>query len=561
MGRPSVPRAPQPGQRTEDMKSERALSGVTAAPGIAIGRAIAVDPETTAEGQSGLVIDRAAEIARARAALDSAAAELQAIAVGLRKGGRTAEADIVETGVLMAQDPGLHASLERLVESGRAAPAALRDAAEESAVELARLEDPMLAERADDVRSLGRRAAAHASGIRRTRGGGVLFADSLGPADVAELSGVHGVALVRGGVTAHAAIVARSLGLPMVVGLGADLLEVADGEEVVLDGDAGILVRFPSPARLDRAREAIAIRERSRRRSVAQREKPAITLDGRRVRVLANAASTAEVLEALAQGAEGVGLLRTELLFLDAAEWPSRAQQVTFLEPILAELAGLTATVRLLDFGGDKTPPFLSGTHERGIELMLRAPDALRAQLSAIVEAGSKTELRILVPMITTAAQMREVRSALMAVLDGRPAPQLGAMIETPEAARRAAEIAREVDFLSIGTNDLTQMVLGLDRERSKSAPVTDLRVLNLIDLTMRAGREAGIPVDVCGEAASDSRTMPIMVGLGADELSVAAARVGEVRESVRSSTFVASQAVAAAALLGQVGDTGRERV
>jgi phosphotransferase system enzyme I (PtsI) len=134
-------------------------------------------------------------------------------------------------------------------------------------------------------------------------------------------------------------------------------------------------------------------------------------------------------------------------------------------------------------------------------------------------------------------------------------------MIETPEAARRAAEIAAVVDFLSIGTNDLTQMVLGLDREQSKSAPVTDLRVLSLIDLTMRAGRDAGIPVDVCGEAASDPRTMPIMVGLGADELSVAAARVGEVRESIRSSTFVASLAVAAEALLGQVGDAGRERV
>jgi phosphoenolpyruvate-protein kinase (PTS system EI component) len=561
MGRPSVRRAPQPGQRTEDMKSECVISGVTAAPGIALGSAMAVDPETAADGQAGVLVDRTAELARARAALQSAAAELESIAGGLRKGGRTAAADIVETGALMAQDPGLHASLERLLESGLTAPAALREAAEESAVELAGLEDPMLAERADDVRSLGRRAAAHASGVRRMRGGGVLIADSLGPADVAELSGVSGVALARGGVTAHAAIVARSLGLPMVVGLGPDLLDVADGEEVVLDGDAGVLVRFPSPSRLDRAREAIAIRQNARQRSLAQREKPAVTIDGRRVRILANAASTAEVLEALAQGAEGVGLLRTELLFLDAPAWPSRAQQVAFLAPILGDLTGLTATVRLLDYGGDKTPPFLRGTHGRGIELMQRAPEALRAQLSAIVEAGSKTKLRILVPMITTAAQMAEVRSALTEVLDGRSAPELGAMIETPEAARSASEIAKVADFLSIGTNDLTQMVLGLDREHSKSAPVTDVRVLSLIDMTMRAAREAGIPVDVCGEAASDARTMPIMVGFGADELSVAAARVGEVRERVRSITFAASQAAAAAALLGQVGDAGRERV
>jgi phosphoenolpyruvate-protein kinase (PTS system EI component) len=266
----------------------------------------------------------------------------------------------------------------------------------------------------------------------------------------------------------------------------------------------------------------------------------------------------AEVQEALAQGAEGVGLLRTELLFLDASGWPPQAQQVKFLEPILAELSDRTATVRLLDFGGDKTPPFLLGTHERGVELMLRAPEALRAQLSALLDARGRTRLRILVPMITNPAQVREVRAALTSVLDGRPAPQLGAMIETPDAARGADAIAKEADFLSIGTNDLTQMVLGLDRERSKSAPVTDVRVLRLIDLTIRAGRDAGIPVDVCGEAASDPTAMQILIGLGANELSVAAARVGEVRALVRSLSFGDCEKLAADALLGQVGHASR---
>jgi phosphoenolpyruvate-protein kinase (PTS system EI component) len=234
---------------------------------------------------------------------------------------------------------------------------------------------------------------------------------------------------------------------------------------------------------------------------------------------------------------------------------------VRFLAPILAELAGRIATVRLLDFGGDKTPPFLRGTRERGVELLLRAPEALRAQLAAVLEAGARTRLRILVPMITTAAQVREVRAALNAVLDGHPTPEIGAMVETPDAARGAAGIAKEVDFLSIGTNDLTQMVLGLDREKSKSAPVTDVRVLRLIDATMRAGRDAAIPVDVCGEAASDAAAMPILVGLGASELSVAAARVGEVRERVRALRYDECEKLAAAALLGQVADARRERV
>jgi phosphoenolpyruvate-protein kinase (PTS system EI component) len=284
-------------------------------------------------------------------------------------------------------------------------------------------------------------------------------------------------------------------------------------------------------------------------------------MDGHRVVVLANAASVAEVREGLAQGAEGVGLLRTELLFLDAAGWPSEAQQVRFLKPILSELAGLTATVRLLDFGGDKTPPFLRGSLERGVDLLLQAPLALRAQLSAIIEAGGDTKLRILVPMVSTPEQVLAVRAALAAVLNGRPSPGLGAMIETPEAARRASEIAKHVDFLSIGTNDLTQMVLGLDREQSRSAPVTHVKVLRLIDVTVRGGHEAGIPVDVCGEAASDATAMPILVGLGAGELSVAAARVGEVRERIRASRFKDCQKVALESLLGQVADARRERL
>jgi phosphoenolpyruvate-protein phosphotransferase len=524
---------------------------------------LVIGPNSAASDEQPVAVaDRAAELIKARRALAAAADELQSIADGLRMVGRAAEADIVETGVLMAHDPSLEARLDRLVMgSGITAQGALRDAAEESARELAQLDDPMLAERADDVRSLGRRAGAHATGVRSTRTGGVMVAESLGPADVAELSGVQGVALGRGGVTAHAAIVARSLGLPMVVALGPELLQIKEGEELVLDGDAALVVRFPSQGRLVDAREAIAARQRARQHAVANRDKSAVTVDGHRVSILANAASVPEVLEALAQGAEGIGLLRTELLFLDASTWPTQAQQLRFLQPILAELPGRIATVRLLDYGGDKTPPFLRGTQARGVELMLQAPEALRAQLAAALEASGKTRLRILVPMITTAAQVREVRAALTAVLQDSPAPEIGAMIETPDAARGAADIAKEVDFLSIGTNDLTQMVLGFDREHSKSAPVTDVRVLRLIDVTMRAGRDAGIPVDVCGEAASDVVAMPILVGLGASELSVAAARVGEVRERVRSLRFDECQKLAADALLGHVADAGRERV
>jgi phosphoenolpyruvate-protein phosphotransferase len=543
---------------------ERALRGVSAAPGVAVGKAVVIDRSSSA--QDVRIIpppDRPAELARARQSLNLVAAELEQIASGLREAGRNEEADIIETSVMMAGDPGLDAAVESFVmQSGRPAPAALVDATEESARQLAQLADPVLAERADDVLSLGRRAAARASGVRPGVVSGILIAGSLGPADVAEIAmNAKGVALAGGGVTAHAAIVARSLGVPMVVGIGAGVLDVEDGEEVVLDGDGGVLVRQPEPSRVAAARAEAERRRVARQNAVASRLEPAQTKDGHRLRVLANAASVAEVVEALDQGAEGIGLLRTELLFLDSQAWPAQAQQASFLRLILGPLTGRVATVRLLDFGGDKTPPFLRGAAGRGIELLLDAPEALKAQLTAIVEAAADVKLRILIPMVTSPQQVTAVRQLLSSVLGRRPSPELGAMIETPEAARDASAIANVSDFLSIGTNDLTQLVLGLDREHSKSAPVTDGRVMRLIDATVRAAHAAAILVDVCGEAASDPVAMPILVGLGVDELSVAAARVGEVRQWIRGLDFAASRADSERWLLDQPADAARKRL
>jgi phosphoenolpyruvate-protein kinase (PTS system EI component) len=537
---------------------EHALRGVSAAPGIAAGKAVVLDRPRRRPARGVAPAARGREADRARAALETAGAELHEIASRLRESGRDDEADIVETGVLMAADTSLTNLVDSLVESGLHADAAIAGAADQIATDLANLSDPTLALRADDVRSLGRRAAAHAGGARVAAEGGVLVARSLGPADVAELSPT-GIALVGGGVTAHAAIVARSLGIPMVVGLGDDALEVEDGEGVILDGDAGLLVRHPGADRMEAARAHGDRRRAAREMARERRLEPAVTRDGKRITVLANAASVAEVVEAGEQGAEGVGLLRTELGFLEAHAWPSFEKQVAFLTPILARLAGQLVTVRLLDFGGDKTPPFLRGATGRGIELLLESPAQLTTQLAAILVAGGKTRLRILIPMVTRPDQVVAVREALQTVLEGRPAPQLGSMIETPEAAQRAGEIARVSDFLSLGTNDLTQLVLGLDREKSKSAPVTDIRVLRLIDATMRAGDAAGIPVDVCGEAASDVTAMPIMVGLGAAELSVAAARVGDVRQRIREGAFATFRTESEKLLLGQAADAARQ--
>lgn len=524
--------------------AEQILRGVSAAPGVVAGRAIVLGTFTDDR-----VVDEAerpAELERARNALAAEIASLEAMARRLNAMGRPVDAEIVETGVMMANDPTVLDRVETLIrESGRSAPAALTAAADEIASVLAALDDPTLAERAADIRSLGRRAAATAAGVEFLPGG-ILIANDLGPADVADLGlGASGAALAQGGVTAHAAIVARSLGIPMVVGLGGDALDIVGGEEVVLDGDHAMVVRRPEAPRIQAAQANAVRRSEAREAARRVREDPAQTTDGHRVTVLVNVATVAEAIEGFEQGAEGIGLLRTELPFLDANEWPSVRRQVEFLAPVLGTLQSRPATVRLFDFGADKTPPFLRGTTARGIDLLLESPSALRCQLTAILEAAHDADVRILVPMVTTAEQLRTIRKAL-------PAPaRLGAMIETPEAAHAAAAIAAESDFFSIGTNDLTQLVLGLDRERSRSAPVLDVRVLRLIDSTVRAAHDAGILVDVCGEAASDAEALPVLVGLGVDELSAAAARVGLVRQSVRELDYAECRCKAAA-LLGQ---------
>jgi phosphoenolpyruvate-protein kinase (PTS system EI component) len=535
--------------------SERVLSGAPASPGLATGHARVLSHPSEAPARDPVPPgDAEAEAERARAALVEAAAELERIAAELRRDGRADDAEIIETGALMAADPLIAAAVAAAVlERGQPAAAALVEATDEQAAVIASLPDPVLAARADDVRSLGRRAARIAAGgpvqARQNGSAFVLVADDLGPADVAEQSDrLVAIALSGGAVTAHAAIVARSLGIPMTVQAGDELLHASDGMPVVVDGGEGHVILEPSSDRLALAAAASDARAHARAREKADSSLPAVTTDGRRVRVLVNVASSAEVRAGLAAGAEGAGLIRTELAFLDAPGWPSREQHARMLAPLLAGLAGRTATVRVLDFGGDKVPPFLRGEPRRGIELLLAYPGALRAQLAAIVQAAGDADVRVLLPMVRTPGDVRVTR-AILATVGGQVS--LGAMIELPEAAEAAAAIAAECDFLSIGTNDLTHATLGTDRFAHGEAPAHDPRVLRHIASTVRAANAAGIPLEVCGEAASDPLTVPLLVGLGADELSAGAARVGPVRAWVRALDHSETEQLARRALEG----------
>jgi phosphoenolpyruvate-protein kinase (PTS system EI component) len=525
---------------------ERVLRGIPAAPGIAVGAARILDAAAAAGPVDPTAVGPA---------LEEAARGLEDLAARLRRDGSAAEADIVETGALIARDPALEAGARAAVsEQGLGAGAAILAAAEAHAELIASLPDPTLAARAADVRSVARRAARVARGERTQHGEGedvVLVARDLGPADVAELGDeVRAIALAEGAPTAHAAIVARALGLPMVVGLGETVLAASEEAALVVDGDAGRAVLGAGPAAASDARAAMAVAAAARARAAAERELPARTRDGRVLAVLVNAGCAAEARAGFDAGAEGIGLLRTELAFLEARGWPTEEEHRMALAPIVAAAAGRPVTVRVLDFGGDKLPPFLRGTRERGTRLLLRHPEALAAQLRAIV--ALEGPIRVMFPLISGPVELLAARAALeeaVAAVPGATWPAFGAMVETPAAAGRAGALAQRCEFLSIGTNDLTAATLGVDRFAAGGVVTHHPRVLALVDRTVRAARMSGIPLEVCGEAASEPTLLPLLVGLGVSELSVGAARVGQVRAWVRALSAEASTRAARRAL------------
>jgi phosphoenolpyruvate-protein kinase (PTS system EI component) len=515
------------------MTPERTLRGTPAAPGIAAGRVLRLAARSVSAAAPA-----AEELPRAERALAAAGAGLERVAARLRAGGDSDGAEIVAANAQLCADPALLAAAAARIAAGDAAAAAIEAATASFAGSLEALPDPNLAARAADVRSIGRRAvaaldsgvAAAAAGAARRRGdpapapGAILVAADLGPADVVELDGVAGIALAAGSPGAHAAILARSLGIPMVVGLGEEVLAQAAGALLALDGGAGTATLEPTAARLQAAlapaRESVAVAD----------GRPAATADGARLPVLVNAAGVAEARAGVRAGAEGIGLLRTEVAFLATGGWPTVDQHRAALRPVLAELAaGATCTVRTLDFGADKTPPFLAGSDGRGVALQLAAAGALEAQLQAFERERDGLALRVLLPVAESAAQIAAARALLA---DGTA---LGAMLETAAAVAAAPELLAGCDFASIGTNDLAHDLLGIERGGERLAPAHHPRVLAAIATVAAAAAAAGLTLEVCGEAASDRTALPLLVGLGIGELSVGAALVAPVRAWLRS--------------------------
>jgi phosphoenolpyruvate-protein kinase (PTS system EI component) len=490
------------------------------------------------------------------AAFAGVAADRTALASSLRTQGREQEAGIVEVAALIAADPVLVTPAVAAVKGGTDAATAVTAAAEAQAAILARLGNPELAERAGDVRQVAQAV------LERLAGGTpdlpdvdfILVRREVAAADLIELAdqGLAGAVSLAGGASSHAAIIARGLGLPMLTGVDASVLASERGRPALLDCAAGVLTVQPTAAELASAQHAATAARAASATAQPGAAGYAWTADGHQVVILCNVASAAETRRGLAEGAAGVGLLRTEIPFTAATAWPGAAQHERQLKPILSLLSGRPATVRLLDFSGDKIPPFLPPGRS-GLAELLSHPAALADQLRVALTAGRETELSILIPMVSSLAEVAIVRGAVDGVAAEltAPAPPIGIMVELASTAAAAETFATHVDFFSIGTNDLTGQMLGLDRLDPSAGPglAADPRVLELISHVTETAAAADISVSVCGDAASDARVLPLLIGLGVRVVSVPAARVGQVRAAVSRLDTSLCAAIAAKAL------------
>jgi len=544
----------------------RVRRGVPAAPGLAIGpiyqlRAADAPIRDTAD-------DPSDERRRLAAALDLARAQLAAAGRGLVDRGAAAEAAILDVQRELLDDPEVVAAVDQRIAGGASAARAWHAVLGERAAALAGVADELLAARAADFADLSDRvvrilAGDRAAGDAMPAHPVIVIAPDLSPSQTTAFAAgrVLGICTAGGGPTSHAAILARALGLPSVVGAGGDVLSWPDGALIVLDGATGEVLRDPDPAEAAQVRAAQAAHATRRAADERSAMNPAITRDGRRVEIAANIGSLDEAHRAAAAGAEAVGLLRTEFLFLDRATPPDEDTQREVYAAIAGALGGRPVIVRTLDIGGDKPLPYLAQPAEanpflgvRGLRLCLERPELLRQQLRAIVGAAGAGSLRIMLPMVSDLGELRAARAILAEITAERSAAALevGIMIEVPSAAILAHVFAPEVDFFSIGSNDLTQYTLAMDRTHPTLAAQADglhPAVLRLIERTVEAAHAHGKWVGLCGELGADPVAVPILVGLGLDELSVNVPAIAQVKSQVRALSFADARAVAARAL------------
>ena len=533
------------------------LTGIGASEGVAVGPAFVPasgrpDPERDRITED----DVEAELQRFRDAVDTVAGRLSETGERLRASGSEDEAGIFEFHVEMAEDPELASAVEERIRNLQSPEAAVLSVGEEYAAELAAMDEYMAA-RADDVRDVAGQISAHlmgsgASGLETLEMPSVILARSLAPSDTARIK--VGMALgfvtAEGSKTSHVSIMARSMGIPAVVGVGPALEEVMVAKKIALDGGEGSVFTDPDQdtvARFERMSSELA-----EERTVLEeyRHVEAITSEGRRIEVAANLGSASEAEDALEWGAEGVGLFRTEFLFMERDALPSEDEQYEAYSAVARAFGEKPVIIRTLDVGGDKDLPGVDQANEenpflgwRGIRMSLDTPRLFEPQLRAILRAAANGNIKVMFPMVADVEELegaksmlRECRKELEAEGTETGEVETGVMIETPAAAICAAELAKESAFFSIGTNDLVQYTLAADRgnERLRRLQNADHpAVLALIRQTCEAADAAGIPVGVCGEAAGEPEMIPKLIRLGVTELSMGAPSIPRAKKVV----------------------------
>jgi phosphoenolpyruvate-protein phosphotransferase/dihydroxyacetone kinase phosphotransfer subunit len=561
------------------------LRGIPGSPGLAVGGAVHLR-RSAVQVPREPAADPGAELARLDAALEATRREVQAARESVAaRTGEQYEAGIFDAHLLFLADEALLDPARRGIREGRNAADAWDRAVTDVEREWERLTDSYQRERVRDLDSLRTDVLGHLLGARRGElsGPGIVVAGELTPADTAgfDPAVVRGIATAAGGPTSHAAILARALGIPAVLGLGPDLLAVPEATQLLLDGDQGSVQVAPGRADLAAADQAADQRRQAGQRARQRAGEPAVTADGTVIEVAANAGSSEDVRHAVQEGADGIGLLRTEFLFLDASSMPTEAEQAAVYADLAGILAGRPMIVRTLDVGADKPLPYLPREAEpnpalglRGIRLGLARTGVLLTQLRAVLRVAAGHPLKIMFPMVATEDEVRtalglveQARRTLAAegvAVPAEGAVEVGIMIEVPAAALTAARLAPIVDFFSVGTNDLTQYTMAADREVSAVASLNDAlhpAVLTLIGRAAAAAQAAGRWTGVCGELGADPLAVPLLLGLGVRELSVSPGAVATVKETVRATDLTAAAELARQALDLASADAVRDLV
>lgn len=569
-------------------KAERVLTGLGVSPGVAIGPVYVSDdgevpvPERRIEPEA-----VAGECERFDAAVRLSVKQLRKLKV---KAAALPESAAEEMGYLldahlaMLSNSRLVRGVQRRIKDERVnAERAVQMEIAQIGSSFAAMDDAYLAARIDDVRVVGARVLRNLTqtpyaALQRLPEGTVILAEELTPADTALMDPrrIAGFATMLGGSESHTAIMARALGLPAVLGAPGLLGEVKQGDLVVIDGSAGAVILNPTAATVERYQQQQAAFRREQRQLLRLKRVPAVTRDGAEITLEANLELPRELEQAVAAGAQGLGLVRTEFLYMNRDDLPDEEEQYAAYRTLVRGMEGKPVTIRTLDIGGDKLAAPLAESLEseaanpalglRAVRLSLKQRRLLDTQLAAMLRAGADGPVRILLPMVSNVAEIQKVREALQVVarrLHRRgvaladPLPPLGAMIEIPGAALAADALAGEADFFSIGTNDLIQYTLAIDRGDEQVAYLYNPlhpAVLRLIQFSIEAALRARIPVSVCGEMAGDERYTALLLGLGIRDLSMAPGNIGRVKRRIRHLDLMAAQR-RAHAIMDQMDD------